>query len=112
MWCKEALWDLKVVLDSIPAVVVLWNLGQKEVRWSGKSLNLGSSVTYLSVKETQKSNDLTDFPIWDLMSRKYLCDGYDQSPVEFKNRVQMESHIQRCRLNSWDPRNMEREYEA
>lgn len=58
-----------------------------------KSLNLGSNVTYLSVQETQKSNDLTDFPIWDLMSRKYLYDGYDQSSTEFKNRVQMESHI-------------------
>lgn len=38
-----------------------------------KSLNLGSSVTHLSVKLTQKSNDLTDFPIWNLMRRKYLC---------------------------------------
>lgn len=111
---KEALWDLKVVLDFIPSVVVLWNLGQTErsVLIRCKSLNLGSSVAYLSVQETQKSNDLTVFPIWDLMSRKYLCDGYDQSSIDFKNRVQMESHIQRCRLNSWDPRNMEREYEA
>lgn len=92
---KEALRDLKVVLDYIPSVVVLWKLGQTErsVLIECKSLNLGSNVTYLSVQETQKSNDLTDFPIWDLMSRKYLYDGYDQSSTEFKNRVQMESHI-------------------
>lgn len=43
------------------------------------------------MQETQKSNNLTDFPVWDLMmSRKYLFDGEKKNMT----RAQESSNIE------------------